>query len=364
MRTLLCTLIDNANSDAHMARIDLIVALIRAGVRADVEGVRSAAEAIANEEERRGHQGVVQRIRAAMGPHIFDAGSTPATPHAEGILFDLPARQSLQSLKLDPTARSDLELLIKEQKQRKKLVSKGFEPRHRLLLSGPPGNGKTSVAEALAHDLGLPFKVVSYGGLIGSLLGETNRRIEALFAQASSEPCVLFFDEFEAVGKERADRQEAGEMKRAVATLLIKIDSLPSSVVVVAATNHPEMLDRAVWRRFQVKLELNSPSTDRAINYFVEQLGIVESRYLTKFFEECLSGVSYAELRDFTLDVRRRSIIESLEVTQALREQVLLRFPTVDWPLNDPGSYQAAPPPKSSSHRRKTDGKAAGPAGK
>lgn len=338
-----------------MPRIDLIIALIRAGSRSDVEGVRSAAEAIASEEAKRGHHGVVDRLRAAVAPTIFEANTSAPSASADGLLIEISARRGLGDLELDSRARSDLTALVKEQKQAKKLRSVGLEPRHRILLSGPPGNGKTSVAEALAHDLRMPFRVVSYGGLIGSLLGETNRRIEALFADAASRPCVLFFDEFEAVGKERADRQEAGEMKRAVASLLTKIDSLPSSVVVVAATNHPEMLDRAVWRRFQVRLVLNPPSNSQVVQYLVDQLGIAADDHLTKHFEQCFSGMSYAELRDFTLDVRRRSVIESKEMAVALREQMLMRFPEIDWSPDDDRSHQATASPQPSANRRKAD---------
>ena len=129
--------------------------------------------------------------------------------------------------------------------------SHGLQPRHRVLLAGPPGNGKTALAEAIAEALALPFLIVRYEALIGSFLGETAQRLAQLFAFARTLPCVLFFDEFDVVGKERGDAHETGEIKRVVSNLLLQIDALPSHVIAVAATNHSELLDSAVWRRFQ-----------------------------------------------------------------------------------------------------------------
>lgn len=346
-----------------MPRIDLVLALIRAGSSGDIVGVRSAAEAIAGEEGQRGHRLAADRIRGAVEPSVLHPTSALGSTPVDGLLIDLPARNSLGSLVLDERARGDLSALVREQKHADKLKAKSLAPRHRVLLSGPPGNGKTSVAEALAHDLGVPFRTVSYGSLIGSLLGETNRRLEALFAQAAVAPCVLFFDEFEALGKERADRQETGEMKRALASLLTKIDTLPSTVVVVAATNHPEMLDRAVWRRFEIKLVLNPPNYSQVIGYLIQQLGLEPDLRLIQLLGQCFSTTSYAELRDFALDVRRRAVLDSTPQLNALRQEIAIRFPEIDWPFDDDRSNQALTASKPTKKRGKTDRKAAHPPG-
>ena len=135
-----------------------------------------------------------------------------------------------------------------------------MEPRHRILLSGPPGNGKTSFAEAIAEALALPLFMVRYDSLVGSYLGETNTRLRALCDYVRTRPSVLFFDEFDALGKERGDTHETGEIKRVVSFLIMQLDQMPSYVVVIAATNHAELLDRAVWRRFQMRLGFPSPA--------------------------------------------------------------------------------------------------------
>jgi AAA+ superfamily predicted ATPase len=114
------------------------------------------------------------------------------------------------------------------------------------------------------------FFMVRYDALVGSYIGETNTRLARLFDYARTVPCVLLFDEFDSIGKERGDIHETGEIKRVVSFLLMQIDQLPSYVVAVAATNHAELLDRAVWRRFQLRLAMPQPSHD-ALAVFLDR---------------------------------------------------------------------------------------------
>ena len=177
-----------------------------------------------------------------------------------------------------------------------------------MLLVGPPGNGKTSLAEAIAEALAVQFFVVRYDAIIGSFLGETASRLRRVFEYARTTPCVLFFDEFDAVGKERGDVNETGEIKRVVTSLLMQVDALPSYTVVIAASNHSELLDRAVWRRFQFRLELPAPTQSQVEHYFEafaermhEPLGISANT-----IAKSLGRVSYAEAEEFCNGIRRR----------------------------------------------------------
>ena len=127
---------------------------------------------------------------------------------------------------------------------------------------------KRFLPEAIAESLVVSLIVPRYESIVGSLLGETSQRLRQLFDYVATRRCVLFLDEFDTVAKERADQHETGEIKRVVSSLLLQIDQLPSHVVVVAATNHPELLDRAVWRRFQVRLAMPPPTALQVREWF------------------------------------------------------------------------------------------------
>ncbi|MBN9021209.1 MAG: ATP-binding protein, partial [Rhizobiales bacterium] len=123
--------------------------------------------------------------------------------------------------------------------------------------------------------------------------------------------CVLFFDEFDTVGKERGDRQETGEIKRVVSSLLLQVDDLPTHVVVVAATNHPELLDRAVWRRFQIRLELPKPTSSQIEEYLsrAQRRTGLSFEVSLKGLADKLAGASFGELEEFVADVFRRHVL-------------------------------------------------------
>ena len=153
-----------------------------------------------------------------------------------------------------------------------------------------------------------PGKPGRFNAVVTSYLGETAQRLRRLFDFVRTEPCVLFFDEFDAIGKERGDLHETGEIKRVVTTLLLQLDDLPSYCVLVAATNHPELLDRATWRRFEIKLELGRPTEDQMTEYFACRLREFDQKsgYTAKRLRLAVSPKSFSEAEDFFLDLHRR----------------------------------------------------------
>jgi SpoVK/Ycf46/Vps4 family AAA+-type ATPase len=178
----------------------------------------------------------------------------------------------------------------------------------------------------MAEALAVQFFTVRYDALVGSYLGETNTRLARLFDYARTVPCVLFFDEFDSIGKERGDVHETGEIKRVVSFLLMQIDQLPSYVVAVAATNHAELLDRAVWRRFQLRLGLPQPSRealaiflDQQLENWPEAAGIEGAQLASR-----LGRISFAEALEFCHSVRRQHILSlgNRELSDVLREQL------------------------------------------
>lgn len=306
-----------------MARSDLIVELVRAGVTGDQASVRETAEAIAADERAKKHLGVADRIAKALtsADRSRMAGQSRLSGvrlrDGSGGIQRREPRRPLAELFLDRSTRDACLELIAEQHRADVLRAHGIEPRHRLLLVGPPGNGKTSVAECLAYELALPLFVVRYDAVVTSYLGETAQRLRRLFDFVRTEPCVLFFDEFDAIGKERGDLHETGEIKRVVTTLLLQFDDLPSYCVLVGATNHPELLDRATWRRFEMRLDLNRPSDDRMTEFFAQKLRELPEKtgYTAKRLRAAVSPRSFSEAEDFFLDVHRRIALEQGRIT-------------------------------------------------
>ena len=297
-----------------MARSDLLISLVKAGTSGDRSSARAAAEAIIAEERAKKHDILAERLTDAMrvnGPSPSVSFLGTGRQRQREFLVEVTARRRLEDMVLSEAARRACIELIEEQHRAAVLRTHSLEPRHRVLLVGPPGNGKTSLAEAIAESLAVPFFVVRYEAMIGSFLGETATRLKHVFDYVRTAPCVLFFDEFDAVGKERGDIHETGEIKRVVSSLLMQVDELPSYAVVLAATNHAELLDRAVWRRFQLRLLLEAPTPAELGAYFerfaaacCEPLGRKPATIARR-----LGPVSYAEAEEFCLDIRRRSAL-------------------------------------------------------
>ncbi|TYK74232.1 AAA family ATPase [Comamonas sp. Z1] len=250
-------------------------------------------------------------------------------PQIADLVFEMPVRRRLSDLVLGANTVEEVREFLFEFSQASVLRNHSLEPRHTILLVGPPGNGKTSLVEVIASELSLPLLAVRYDAIVDSYLGETSNRIRQLIDFASRTPCVLFFDEFDAIGKERSDTQETGEIKRVVSSLLMQMDRLPSHAIVACATNHPEMLDRAVWRRFQLRLEISPPSAQELsvwYDRFQRSLGQKTALNADKFIA-AMSGRSMAEIEQFMLDVKRKLVLfsDKLNASQAV-EQVLSRM--------------------------------------
>lgn len=297
-----------------MARSDLLVNLVKASSQGDQATFRRTLEAVIAEERAKQHHILADRLAQFLNTNGSYKGRVNNAPneHVASLLYEVTPQRSLKDLFLPDVVLEACRELIEEHQRKELLRSYNLEPRHRVLLVGPPGNGKTSLAEALAGELMLQMYVIRYEGVIGSYLGETANRVRALLDYVRMHQCLLFLDEFDTLAKERGDIHDTGEIKRVVSSLLLQLDGLPSHVVVVTATNHPELLDRAVWRRFQLRLTLPRPSRRMLEQWFQkfeerinEPLG-----YTPRTLAENFVGNSYAEVEEFCTDVLRRRALE------------------------------------------------------
>ena len=246
-----------------MTTRDEVTELVTAGLAGDRARLEQAVERLIANERAKHHDTFAERLEAA----VRRVGKTPrglAVQNSRGQRIDALVRVipgwTIQELDLDPFVREEIRLLVEEHRRADELREAGLAPRNTVLLWGPPGNGKTSLAGALANELGRALMVVDYAGLIGSYLGETGARLKKIFQHIANEPCVMFFDEMDTIAKERGDAHEVGEMKRVVANLLLEMDALGPDTILVGASNHAGLFDIGAWRRFDLKLRMDGPA--------------------------------------------------------------------------------------------------------
>lgn len=295
-----------------------------ATTRNDRQALQKTMKAIIAESKRSAAQATQAQLPLERPARMRGQADSAQLPdRIADLVYSIPAQRRLSELVLKAEVVEQIEELIHEFSNAALLRSHSLEPRHTVLLVGPPGNGKTSLAEAFAAELGLPLLSLRYDAIVDSFLGETSNRLRKLIEYATLTPCVLFFDEFDAVGKERSDAQETGEIKRVVSSLLMQMDRLPSHTLVICATNHPELLDRAVWRRFELKLEIERPDHIQLVNWFLQfeksltgPAGISPDQ-----FADYMSGENMSAVEAFTLDVRRKIVLShgSLNPADAIR---------------------------------------------
>lgn len=280
-----------------------------------------AAESLIADELAANHHVLAQELQQALGKQ-------PLKQNAQNGLRLLPKdRRSgeelviLEESSVDSTqivlnqeSKAKIGRILNEHRQRQRLAKYGYLPKTKLLFWGPPGCGKTFTAKYLAYELGLPVGVLRLNAVISSFLGDTASHLQRVFNLANITPMVLLLDEVDAVGKNRDDPNDVGELKRVVNSLLQAMDSFDSSKsIVIAASNHQYLLDPALWRRFDDLIEFSLPTKTERELYLKRLLNGVHFEGSFEYIAKNMSSLSYADIQSITIEGVKTMILEGRE---------------------------------------------------
>ena len=296
------------------ASADHVKALVKSHGSGDDEAFYSVALQVAAKAARQGHHRFASDVKALVDSGRESSGSAAVTAIAQprGELGDLVVASypdvSLRTLVVEPTVMSSLEEVVGEQRQRHKLMDQGFQPVRRLLFEGPPGTGKTMSAAALAHELDVPLLTIRLDALLSKYLGETASKLRVLFDSAASQRAVYLFDEFDALGGDRSGN-DVGEARRILNSFLLFLENSGSESVIVAATNRAAILDRALFRRFDLVISYELPTAEEAVLVLKQRLGGLVGRISWKVVKEASEGLSHALLVQAAEVAAKRSLL-------------------------------------------------------
>jgi SpoVK/Ycf46/Vps4 family AAA+-type ATPase len=294
----------------------------------DEHAFRKAAEEYVEEERRKNHHVLANDLERVLckpnGSHKshttvlsllgLQNGSLPKDKDRDVLLVDVcePERE-LNDLVLSGEIRQGLDRVVMERRGTELLEAHGIRPAGKLLFCGPPGCGKTVAAEAVARALYLPLATVRFDAVVSSYLGETAANLRKVFDFARTRPMVLFFDEFDAIGKHRTADDEHGELKRVVNSFLQLLDGFRSDTLTIAATNHQGILDPALWRRFDEILLFPKPDAQQIVELLtrvLRQIGVSQSVRFDQVAKSLL-GMTHADVERLAVDAIKQTILSS-----------------------------------------------------
>jgi Cdc6-like AAA superfamily ATPase len=312
---------------------DAIVQLVRLGLRGDTTSVGHYAKRLLRDLAQ---QGASPKAREALAALVASAPTTvarfvePLATDLDHHLVMVEPPGDVEAPVLDRGVAGQVDEVLQEHARAAELDRAGLHATRTMLFTGPPGVGKTLTARSMASRLGVPLFRIDLSALMSSFLGKSSQNLRAALAQARSVPSVMLLDEFDSIGKRRDDPSDVGELKRIVNVLLMELEAWPASGMLVAATNHPELLDRAVWRRFERVVEFDLPSSDARRELIQRNLAKHSRTATDRTLRDCVAGTvgaSGSDLSTFVRSVVRKCVLSgTTDIDRALVEGLVERL--------------------------------------
>jgi len=307
-----------------MPSANQIIEMLRSHFAGDEERFRTAALQMAANEARMGHESVardIQQVLEKAKTNQFDAKLRPnsiafnaPTNQLAGLLESVEPRFGLKSMVIAKETRDRLDRVVKEHRQFNRLHEFDLHPRQRILLLGPPGCGKTMTAHALAHELSLPLFIVRLDAIFTKYLGETAAKLRLIFDSVERQRAVFLFDEFDSIGLSRGSQHDVAEMRRVLNSFLVFIENMRGMSLVIAASNHAEALDPALFRRFDDIVEYNMPTDSELLALMKRRLAEEPQKPIEwPRVLKLTSGMSFADAEKVVDEAVKERIIENLQ---------------------------------------------------
>lgn len=310
-----------------MAKASQIIALLKSHRKGDDPRFYNIAMQIAAEEAKKGHKKVARELKRLVDEakeektKVTKIGGPIPLVRPKGELADLLTAkypdEELSDMVLSESLSLKLRRVIKEQRQRDKIQAHGLFPRHKLLLIGPPGSGKTMTACALANELKLPLFTIRLEGVISRFLGDTASKLRQIFDTISETRGVYLFDEFDALGSKRSASNDVGEIRRILNSFLQYLEEDFSNSLIIATTNHAELLDIALFRRF-----------DDVIEYKLPDKSMIEKAIKKRFARYVVKKIDWAKISHVAEGLSQSDVIKSCD--EALKAAILSDTEVID----------------------------------
>ena len=302
-----------------MATANQLKTLIKSHFEDNTERFNTVALQIAAHEAKLGHTNLANDIKKLIDNAKFSKPKLrPINPDLQGLVLEIFPNERLNDL-----IKGRINRIINEFIQKDKLFRHNLENRRKILFSGPPGTGKTMTASIIANELHLPIYVILMEKVVTKYMGETSAKLRQIFDLIEDIPGVYLFDEFDAIGSQRGKENDVGEMRRVLNSFLQFIERDHSESLIIAATNNLELLDQALFRRFDDVIHYHLPNDDEKILLLKSRIGTnINKNELVKILPQ-LESLSHAEINQACLDAIKESVLDDKKIDINLIEKTI-----------------------------------------